>query len=241
MPILLDHTLYFPEHDEADEHGVIAVGGDLSPPRVLSAYYAGIFPWPHKGLPLLWFSPDPRFVLDPKKIIINRSLVKAIKSTSLHIEADKNFRAVMKGCQKGRADKQGTWISNEMIDSYEVLHHMGYAHSIEAYREDTLVGGLYGISIGSMFFGESMFFIENNASKIAFVSLIGHLLQWNFSLVDCQSHTEHLEKFGAYALPRQNFLDALHESHKFPTIMGPWVFTLRPNEALKMIQEKAKK
>lgn len=236
MPVLLDHTLYFPDHDEADEHGILAVGGELSPPRVLSAYYAGIFPWPHKGLPLLWFSPDPRFVVEPKKIVINRSLVKAIKTTNLHIKADSNFRQVMKACQKRRSLQQGTWITNDMIDCYEVLHHMGYAHSIEAYRDQDLVGGLYGISIGSIFFGESMFFLEDNASKIAFVSLVGHLVQWEFTLIDCQSHTHHLEKFGAYPLARQQFVRLVEQSHEYTTKMGPWHFDLSPIDALNIIK-----
>lgn len=238
MPILLDdNNIFFPDHSEADEFGILAVGGDLSPERLLAAYFGGIFPWPHPGLPLLWFSPDPRFVLPPLGIAINHSLGKALKKSSLVIKADTNFRAVMKGCQASqRNDQDGTWITNAMIDGYEALHHLGYAHSIEAYRDKQLVGGLYGVSIGSFFFGESMFFLETNASKIAFVTLVAHLLQWNFSLIDCQSHTKHLEKFGAYPLPRTEFLQKLALSHQTPTRLGPWTFFMSPHEAYQFIK-----
>lgn len=239
MPILLDdNNIFFPDHSEADEFGILAVGGDLSPQRLLAAYYEGIFPWPHPGLPLLWFSPDPRFVLTPLDISINHSLAKALKKTSLVIKSDTNFRAVMKGCQRQRNDQNGTWITPDMIDAYEVLHHMGYAHSIEAYRDDQLVGGLYGESIGSIFFGESMFFLETDASKIAFVTLTAHLLAWNFSLIDCQSHTKHLEKLGAYPIPRAEFLQLLTLSHQSPTRLGPWTFHMSPHEAYQFIRAR---
>jgi leucyl/phenylalanyl-tRNA--protein transferase len=240
MPILLDDDdIFFPDHDEADEYGIVAAGGDLSPERLLSAYFSGIFPWPHPGLPLLWFSPDPRFVLLPLKISINRTLAKLLQNTSLDIKADTNFRAVMKGCQASRRnDQDGTWITDAMIDSYETLHHMGYAHSIEAYRDNRLVGGLYGVSIGSIFFGESMFFVEPNASKIAFITLVGHLIEWEFTLIDCQSHTNHLEKFGASPMKRRDFLLKLDLSHHFPTKLGPWFFHMKPKNSFDFIKTR---
>ncbi len=237
MPILLDpHDYYFPDHGQADEHGIVAVGGDFRPERLLAAYYAGIFPWPHQNLPLLWFSPDPRFVLKPSELIINRSLAKAIRQSTLRIQADTNFLAVIKNCQSAnRSHQKATWISDEMIDGYLALHNLGFAHSIEAYDQERLVGGLYGINIGSMFFGESMFFISSNASKIAFVCLVAHLQSWQFSLIDCQSHTEHLEKFGAHAISRDLFLAELANSHLYPTKQGHWQFYLTPKQAVEYL------
>ena len=241
MPILLDHdNLYFPDHDEADEHGIIAVGGDLRAERLLLAYYSGIFPWPHQNMPLLWFSPDPRFVLKPTEIKINRSLTKALRQSTLRVNADTNFLAVMKACQiANRRDQNGTWISDDMIDGYLALHHMGFAHSIEAYEHDELVGGLYGVNIGSIFFGESMFFKASNASKVAFACLVAHLQSWQFSLIDCQSHTEHLEKLGAVPISRDLFLAELALSHHYPTKQGPWQFHLSPREAVEYLARSA--
>lgn len=238
MPVLLDeNNTEFPDYHETDEHGIIAVGGDLSPERILQAYFRGIFPWPHQGLPLLWFCPDPRFVLEPKKIRINRTLFKALNNTSLKIKADKNFFAVMKMCQQARArSKDKTWISNEMIEAYSHLHALGYAHSVEAYRGDNLVGGLYGISIGSVFFGESMFFLEPNASKIAFATLVSELIAWDFCLIDCQSHTHHLESFGAGFVSRANFLKTLRHSQAYQSKLGPWSLTFTPKKAAELIK-----
>ncbi len=240
MTILLDDdNIFFPSHDEADEYGIVAVGGDLSPERLLSAYFSGIFPWPHQGLPLLWFSPDPRFVLVPHKILINRTLAKLVKTSRLEVTTDTNFRAVMLECQaSSRKDQNGTWITDAMIDGYETLHHMGYAHSVEAYRENKLVGGLYGVSIGSIFFGESMFFIETNASKVAFVTLVAHLIDWGFCLIDCQSHTRHLEKFGAGPMKRSDFLVELDQSHHYTTKLGPWHLHMSPETSLKFIKTR---
>lgn len=237
MPILLDpNDYYFPDHHEADEHGIIAIGGDFNPHRLLAAYYAGIFPWPHDNMPLLWFSPDPRFVLKPSEIIINRSLAKTIAHTNLSIKADTNFLLVIKNCQNTRRKHQHTsWISDEMIEGYLALHKLGFAHSIEAYNQEKLVGGLYGINIGSMFFGESMFFKENNASKIAFVCLVAHLQSWQFSLIDCQSHTRHLEKFGAHHISRDLFLIELANSHLSPTKQEHWQFHLTPQQAVEYL------
>jgi leucyl/phenylalanyl-tRNA--protein transferase len=233
MPILLDDSqIYFPSADEADENGVIALGGDLSPERLLRAYYQGIFPWPHEGFPLLWFSPDPRFVLYVNNFRLNRNLAKLLKASSLDIRADNNFLAVMQGCQKAkRKDQAGTWISPGMLKGYKALFDLGFAHSIEAYRNEQLVGGLYGISIGSIFFGESMFYTEENASKICFSVLLAQLKLWQFLLIDCQAHSPHLEKVGAQFIKRKDFLRELEHSHAYPSKRGPWQLMLGPREA----------
>lgn len=236
MPVFLNpHDLAFPSPEQADEHGIVALGGDLRPERLLAAYAAGIFPWPHEGFPLLWFSPDPRFVLVPQKIRINLSLKKALKKTRIVIKADHNFLAVMKACQKTiRPDQDSTWITKDMIDNYYKLFELGYAHSVEAYEGDELVGGLYGVSIGSIFFGESMFFRTSYASKICLVSLAAHLRIWGFSLIDCQAQTQLLGELGAEFLSRRDFLEQLKQSHNTPTRKGPWQFFLSLTEALAM-------
>jgi leucyl/phenylalanyl-tRNA--protein transferase len=223
MPVLLDQHIKFPSVDEADENGVIAIGGDLSSNRLLAAYRLGIFPWPHNGLPLLWFCPDPRFVLEPRKFVINQSLKKILKQTSWTIKADTNFLSVINKCAaKKRHEQDGTWITPEVIEGYHALYRLGFAHSIEAYDQDELIGGLYGVSIGSIFFGESMFFEKTNASKICFLTLIAHLIEWEFSLVDCQIYTSHLEKFGAQPMNRDHFLKIIGVNTQSPTKMGPW-------------------
>lgn len=234
MPVFLNpHDLAFPGVEHADEHGIIALGGDLRPKRLLAAYSLGIFPWPHENLPLLWFCPDPRFVLKPEQIIIKRSLKKALKKSKLNIKADHNFLAVIKSCQSvSRPGQDKTWISKDIIDGFYKLFKLGYAHSIEAYDDEKLVGGLYGISIGSIFFGESMFYTQSNASKLCFLSLAAHLQVWGFTLIDCQAHTEHLSGFGASFMKRDDFLEELRQSHKMPTRKGPWQFYLTLKETL---------
>lgn len=236
MPVLLTDDLDFPPADEADEHGIVAWGGDFSPERLLLAYQRGIFPWPHRGLPIVWFCPDPRFVLEPKNILIPKSLKKTLKTTSLTIKADTNFLAVIKNCQQVHKQRHAdTWITNDMVDAYYALHRQGFAHSIEAYEDGHLVGGLYGISLGSIFFGESMFFTRPNASKICFVTLVAHLIDWQFSLIDCQAHTHHLVRFGAEAMARSDFLHALQASLNIPSKTGPWLLHLNPALALQRI------
>jgi len=238
MPKFLDEDdLFFPDYDEVDENGIIAFGGDFSSKRLLHAYEAGIFPWPHQGLPLLWFFPDPRFVLKPKELKISRSLKKTIKNTDLLTKADGNFRAVIEACQfSPRPEQKTTWITDEVIDAYCELNRLGYAHSIEAYRDDRLVGGLYGVSLGSIFFGESMFHQESNASKICFVTLVAHLIKWGFTLIDCQMPTTTLENFGARPILKRDFVSFLQNSQKQPTKFGPWHLTMLPNEALTVFQ-----
>lgn len=236
MPRLLsEHDIFFPSYDEADEHGIIAIGGDFNPKRLIHAYELGIFPWPHEGYPLLWFFPSPRFVLRPKELVIGSSLKKAIKKTELTVYADRDFKSVIEACRKiSRPGQYSTWISDELMAGYLELHHLGYAHSIEAYRGFRLVGGLYGVSIGSIFFGESMFFYEDNASKIAFVTLAAQLVRWGFMLIDCQMPTKNFEKFGARAINVEHFLEILKMSQNTKTKRGQWHLDITPQDALKI-------
>jgi leucyl/phenylalanyl-tRNA--protein transferase len=226
VPIyLLGEELAFPPPSRGPRQGPIAVGGDLDPQRVLLAYSMGIFPWPHRGLPLLWFSPDPRMVLLPSEIHVSRSLAKVIRRGPFRVTLDAAFEDVMLGCaQVPRPDQDGTWITTDMIAAYVRLHELGYAHSIEAWRDDELVGGLYGVSLGSVFFGESMFARAADASKVAFVTLVRQLERWAFDMVDCQTYTDHLARFGAEPWPRRRFLERLAQALQSPTRKGPWVF-----------------
>lgn len=223
-----------PKGHEADENGIVAVGGEISAQRLKEAYALGIFPWPHEGLPILWFCPDPRFVLRPKEIKVNHSLKKAFKKSSLSIKADINFLAVMKYCQLSRPGQHGTWITKDIIEGYYQLHKLGFAHSIEAYDDDKLVGGLYGVSLGRVFFGESMFFLKPDASKICFLTLVAHLIHWDFSLIDCQAQTDHLERFGAKPIARDQFLEILDPLVRLPH-KTKWHLHLSKEEILREI------
>ena len=225
MIFRLDHRLIFPPPQLAEDSGVLAVGGDLSEDRLILAYSSGIFPWPHEGLPLLWHSPDPRTVLVPAGIHVGRSLEKSIRRGTYEVRLDTAFRQVMRGCsQKERPNQDGTWITDDMIEGYVALHRRGLAHSVEAWREGELLGGLYGVSLGAAFFGESMFAEAPDASKVAFATLVRQLDRWGFDFVDCQVHTEHLERFGAVEWSRTRFLAALKRALKKPTRVGPWTF-----------------
>ncbi|MDH3625200.1 MAG: leucyl/phenylalanyl-tRNA--protein transferase [Myxococcales bacterium] len=240
MPVyLLGKELAFPRPEEANEEGIVAVGGDVSPERLLVAYQNGIFPWPAKGYPLLWFSPDPRFALVPAEAHVSRSLRKAIRRGQLSVTADTAFGEVMAACARvPRPHQQGTWITNELQEGYLGLHELGYAHSIEAWRNDELVGGLYGVSLGRTFAGESMFASEPDASKIAFTTLLGHLAAWGFSTVDCQVYTEHLARFGATMWPRKRFLSEWRQATSEPSRLAPWKLTLTPEEALAELRQE---
>jgi len=229
---------FFPDPSEANEFGVVCAGAKPEPALLKEAYQAGIFPWPHKGYPLLWFSPDPRFVLPPKEAHLHRSLKKAMRKTSFVIKADTAFRDVMAGCSKAKRHGQdGTWITRDMINGYCALHEEGLCHSIEAWDGDTLVGGLYGVSFGGIFFGESMFARAPDASKIAFATLLANLIHQGFLLVDCQSYTDHLARFGAVDMPRNQFLEILREGLKMPTRQGPWTLPLQPADAVDFFKE----
>ncbi len=219
----LGATLGFPDPMEADESGLLAVGGDLEPERVLRAYREGIFPWPVVAEPLLWFSPDPRMVLVPGELHVGRSLRKRVRRGDFEFRFDSDFGAVVERCAAiPRPGEVGTWITPAICRAYERLHELGYAHSAESWRDGALVGGLYGVSLGACFFGESMFAVEADASKVAFVHLVEQLQAWEFELIDCQVHTEHLERFGAVEWPRARFLEALRHALVAPTRRGPW-------------------
>ena len=224
-PYLLDdvHKAIFPDVELAltEPDGLLAVGGDLSVERLIAAYQQGIFPWYSEGQPILWWSPDPRMVLEPKDIKVSRSLSKTIRKQEFKITFDKHFREVITACSESRLEKgkiqSETWILDEMIEAYIQLHEQGYAHSVECWQNEKLVGGLYGIAIGKVFFGESMFSRVSDASKIAFVSLAKQLEQWGFNLIDCQVYTSHLESLGASMISRQQFISLLKENiiHSF--------------------------
>lgn len=238
MPVyLLDKELRFPAPEDANEEGIVAVGGDLGPQRLLMAYRLGIFPWPARGYPLLWFSPDPRFALEPSRVHVPRSLRKTLRKSELRVTADTVFSEVIRACAAvPRPHQHGTWITPELQAGYMGLHELGYAHSIEAWRGDELVGGLYGVSIGRTFAGESMFASEPDASKVAFTTLLGHLAEWQFPIVDCQVHTEHLARFGATTWSRERFLATWQAAIDEPSRLAPWRLTLTPNEALDRLQ-----
>jgi len=208
MPIYrLDDSTIFPPTDHAEPYGLLAVGGDVRVERLLEAYRSGIFPWPMEGIPLAWWSPDPRFVLYPSKLKVPKSLERVLRKQIFTLTIDHCFSAVIHQCRSvKRPDQPGTWITSQIKKGYIALHEAGYAHSVEAWREGKLVGGLYGVSIGRCFFGESMFAVEPDASKCAFVSLVRALRAQGCPLIDCQVHTDHLERFGAEEIPRAQFL-----------------------------------
>lgn len=229
----LSDDLVFPPAERADRSGLLAIGGDARPERLILAYSLGIFPWPHRGYPLLWFSPDPRFVISLDEVHLHKSLKKAIKRAPFQIRFDTAFERVMEACSTApRPGQDGTWITRELIDGYVHLHALGYAHSIEAWDGDELVGGLYGVSLGRAFFGESMFARADDASKIAFATLVAHLRSWGFSFVDCQVHTDHLSRFGAVEIPRRAYLTLLREALTSAPRRGRWDATLTPDQVL---------
>lgn len=198
-----------PENALADPDGLLAVGGCLSPQRLINAYQKGIFPWFNPGDPILWWCPDPRMVLFPAEIRISRSLGKTLRSKEYRITFDQAFHEVIRACAAPRREASGTWIGEPMIRAYLQMHTLGVAHSVEAWHRDQLAGGLYGVAIGRVFFGESMFYRRSNGSKAAFVVLAEKLSLWNYALIDCQVRTEHLASFGARHIPRQRFLESI--------------------------------
>ncbi len=225
MPVYaLDKSLWFPPATEYEEHGIVAVGGDLSLERLLEAYKQGIFPWYNQGEPITWWCPKMRMVLPPAEVKISKSSRNVLNQKRFSIKADVAFEEVINHCQKvKRKGQQGTWLNDELKQAMVELHQLGYAHSIESYDEtDTLVGGLYGLGIGRIFCGDSMFSLKNNASKIAFVSLCRVLARKEFKWIDCQVYNEHLASLGAYELPRSTFLKETRENMKAKTLRGPW-------------------
>ncbi|MEM9069059.1 MAG: leucyl/phenylalanyl-tRNA--protein transferase [Myxococcota bacterium] len=237
MPVyLLGDDLAFPPPDLANEDGVVAVGGDVGPERLLLAYRSGIFPWPVAGFPLLWFSPDPRFVLPLESVHVGRSLRRQIRKDTYRITFDEAFTEVIDYCAHvSRPGQTGTWITPELRDGYVRLHQLGYAHSVEAWAGGRLVGGLYGVSLGGAFFGESMFARAPDASKVAFAVLCGQLRAWNFRFVDCQVPTAHLERFGAVECSRDDFLVLLKEALGSSTRQGRWTLELPGATSLEVL------
>lgn len=215
----------FPDPEEAEPDGLLAVGGDLSITRLLNAYANGIFPWYAEDSPILWWSTNPRLVLYPDELHVSRSLRRVINSGRYHVTMDRDFKGVIKACAEcPRPDQCGTWIVDEMIEAYTLLHEFGYAHSVEAWDGDELVGGLYGVSLGRIFFGESMFWKKPDASKVAFVALVNQLKKWDFRIIDCQQTTSHLLRFGAREVARTTFMDELQVAMEHTTREGLWCF-----------------
>jgi leucyl/phenylalanyl-tRNA---protein transferase len=211
IPELNKFSLTFPDPRDASEDGILAWGGDLNPSRLIRAYQNGIFPWYSQGDPILWWSPDPRFIMELNDFKLSKSLKKSMKKFTYKF--DTNFQKVMLNCATTpRRDQLGTWINKDVIEAYTELFHMGYAHSIEAYYDDQLVGGLYGVVVGKVFCGESMFAHMSDASKAAYATLIKHLKKWDFDFVDCQIPTNHLRSLGAKEVAREYFLKRLEES-----------------------------
>lgn len=222
----LSEALCFPPPHFADEDGLLAVGGDLSASRLLLAYRTGIFPWFSEGEPILWWSPDPRLVLYPGDLTVSRSLSKTLRKGEFTVTMDRAFAEVITACAQVRTNAgEETWIVSNMIDAYCRIHDQGFAHSVEAWHGDELVGGLYGVSMGGVFFGESMFAKRSNASKVAFATFVRHLAHEGFHMIDCQVQTDHLMRFGAVEIPRERFLAQLEQSLGAPTVRGPWSFT----------------
>jgi len=214
----------FPPPDNATPEGLLAVGGDLSSERLLAAYRLGIFPWYSTGQPILWWSPDPRAVLYPEQLKISRSLRRTLRSNRYRVTLDRHFREVMLACAAPRSQYLGggTWITDEMVTAYCRLHELGLAHSIETWLGNRLTGGLYGVALGGVFFGESMFSRESDASKVALVALVQRLRMWGFALIDCQVPSAHLSSLGAVNIPREQFQRELSRAIGLPGRSGSW-------------------
>jgi leucyl/phenylalanyl-tRNA--protein transferase len=218
--------LSFPPVELASAEGLLAVGGDLRPERLLEAYRHGIFPWYNEDQPILWWAPDPRAVLFPDKLHISRSLKRSLRPGQFTVTFDTCFREVMIQCAgpRPRYPEGGTWITPTMVEAYTALHVMGYGHSVETWQDGTLVGGLYGVAIGGAFFAESMFTRQSDASKVALVSLVRQLQTWGFHLMDCQQSSPHVMALGTEEIPRRDFLDHLAAALTFPGRCERWEF-----------------
>ena len=215
----------FPTLDNAldEPNGLIAVGGCLSPQRLLNAYRHGIFPWFNPGEPILWWSPEPRAVLFPDNLYISRSLAKTLRKEAFQIRYDSAFSEVIDACAEPRSTQSGTWITKDMKKAYVQLHELGIAHSFEAWQHGQLVGGLYGIGIGQVFFGESMFHRVTDASKVVFIHLVKQLVTWGYQLIDCQVSSDHLFSLGADEIPRIEFAELLQELCPLPPADEAWL------------------
>ncbi len=202
--------------------GLLAVGGCLSQARLLNAYRHGIFPWYNPGEPILWWSPDPRLVLFPDKLLISRSLGKTLRKNKFSVTFDQVFDDVIAACADPRKDSAGTWITSAIDAAYKQLHQAGFAHSVETWLDGELVGGLYGVALGQVFFGESMFHTKTDASKVAFATLVQQLNAWGYRLIDCQVHTQHLTHFGAEEIARRDFIHLLDRYCDIPALPASW-------------------
>jgi leucyl/phenylalanyl-tRNA--protein transferase len=206
----------------SEPDGLLAVGGCLSTERLLNAYRRGIFPWYNPDEPILWWSPDPRLVLFPNSLIVSRSLRKSLRKNSFSVTFDHAFKEVIAACAKPRKECAGTWISTDINQAYIDLHQQGFAHSVEVWFNDELVGGLYGVALGQVFFGESMFHTKTDASKVAFVSLVEQFKMWDYQLIDCQVHSEHLASLGAEEINRRAFVKLLNQYCERPANTSAW-------------------
>lgn len=231
MPVFqLTDDILFPPVDLAEEDGLLAVGGDLSAERLLTAYAEGIFPWYSKGQPILWWSPDPRMLLFPEEFVVSKRLERELRKKSWRVTMDTSFEEVVAHCAEiPRPEQEGTWITSEMRGAYVALHEDGFAHSVECWKDDRLAGGLYGLSLGRCFFGESMFSLEPNASKVALANLVRQLGDWEFAFIDCQVQTGHLGSLGARDVARPDFLRLLGEARDAETRRGVWRFDAADN------------
>jgi leucyl/phenylalanyl-tRNA---protein transferase len=219
----LGRDFIFPDPSQAEPEGLLAVGGDLSAERILIAYSMGIFPWYSDGQPILWWSPDPRLVLLPDRIHLSKSLRRVLRSDRYVVFLDRDFSAVIRHCSSvKRPFQNGTWITAEMIRAYEGLHEAGFAHSVEAYHGSDLVGGLYGLSLGGAFFGESMFSLKPDASKVALAALAHISVRQGFHFIDCQVPTDHLKRLGAIEIDRDDYIARLFNALTRPTEVGSW-------------------
>jgi leucyl/phenylalanyl-tRNA--protein transferase len=211
----LSTDLFFPPVSHANRDGILAIGGDLSPDRLQLAYKSGIFPWFNEGEPIIWWSPNPRMVLFLDELIVSKSMRNILNRNIFTVTFNQNFRGVIFNCQQVKRDGQtGTWITNEMIEAYCRLYELGIAKSVEVWQNDELVGGLYGIDLGHVFCGESMFSLVSNASKVAFIALANHLKKDNYCLLDCQVYNEHLESLGCREIERNSFIAILNSLNK---------------------------
>ena len=226
MPIYwLDEDNYnFPHPSLANEDGILAVGGDLSPQRLVTAYAHGIFPWFNPEDPILWWSPNPRFVLYPNELKVSKSMRPYFNQNKFKVTVDQHFEMVIRSCQQQDRQGQsgGTWITHSMVEAYVHLHDLGIAHSVEVWQGEDLVGGLYGIALGKVFFGESMFSKVSNASKFGFISLVRKLIEWDYELIDCQQETNHLKSLGAKGIARADFLTILEKNREIPLKQENW-------------------
>jgi leucyl/phenylalanyl-tRNA---protein transferase len=224
-PVLGADPEAWPSLEKTRADGIVAIGGDLKPERLLGAYKRGIFPWYNEGQPILWHSPDPRFVLVPKELHVAKSLAKTLKKRPYRVTLDTSFEEIIDGCATTeRPHQHGTWITRDMREAYLRLHDQGFAHSVEAWADGKVVGGLYGVSLGGAFYGESMFARAPDASKVAFATLVRQLEAWGFLVIDCQQQTHHLERFGARLWPRSLFFRELTRALAAPTRRGRWSF-----------------